>query len=97
MLLKECYKMAMNKYMRLIEQGGEGFSQREWAVVHLNTAISLQCLGKPQDALERVNQSIRIDPLYEKPYFRRLQLLDELGQYESVLHDNIVPAFLKNA
>jgi hypothetical protein len=44
-----------------------------------------------------VNESIKIDPKYEKAYYRRLQILDELGHYEIIFHDNIVPAFMKNA
>jgi hypothetical protein len=34
--------MACNKYARLIEMGSEGFTQREWAVIHLNQGICQQ-------------------------------------------------------
>ena len=45
LLLKGCYKMASNKYRRLIEEGAEGFAQREWAVIHLNRGICLQFMA----------------------------------------------------
>ena len=60
--------------------GPEGFSNREWSVVHLNTAISLQFQNKMPEALEKVNEAIRIDPTYEKAYYRRLQILDDMGE-----------------
>ena len=54
LLLKGCYKMASNKYKQLIERGPEGFGQRDWAVIHLNTGICLQFQEKHQEALEFV-------------------------------------------
>ena len=45
--------MAMNKYIRLIDMGGDGFSPREWAVVHLNLAISLQFQNRLEEALDK--------------------------------------------
>ena len=56
--------MAMNKYLRLIASGSQGFNAREWAVVHLNTAVCMQFLDRLDDALEKVSESIRIDPTY---------------------------------
>lgn len=56
--------MAMNKYLRLISMGGEGFAARDWAIVHLNTAICMQFQDKLDEALEKVGESIRIDPTY---------------------------------
>lgn len=46
--------MAFNKYKRLIEMGAEGFTQREWAVIHLNQGICLQFQEQYQQALEVV-------------------------------------------
>lgn len=40
--------MSSNKYKRLIEMNSDGFNEREWSVVHLNTGIALQF----QDKLE---------------------------------------------
>lgn len=86
----------MNKYLRLISMGGEGFAARDWAIVHLNTAICMQFQDKLDEALEKVGESIRIDPTYEKAYYRRLQILEEQGNFKAALHDNIVPAFIQN-
>ena len=36
--------MAKNKYERLKELGSDGFSQREWAIIHLNQGICYQFL-----------------------------------------------------
>jgi hypothetical protein len=54
LLLKGCYRMAFNKYARLIEMGSEGFTQREWAVVHLNQGICLQFQEQFEKAIESV-------------------------------------------
>lgn len=54
LLLKGCYKMAYNKYCRLIEAGSEGFTAREWAVVHLNQGIALQFMEQFEKAIESV-------------------------------------------
>lgn len=51
LLLKGCYKMAYNKYCRLIEAGSEGFTVREWAIVHLNQGISLQFMEQFDKAI----------------------------------------------
>lgn len=89
--------MAMNKYLRLIAMGVEGFNAREWSVIHLNTAICYQFQNRMPEALEKVNEAIRIDPTYEKSYYRRLQILDDMGEHDMVFHPNIIPSFIKNS
>ena len=59
--------------------GFQGFSIRDWSVIHLNTAICFQFLNRLSEALQKVNEAIRIDPSYEKAYYRRLVILDEMG------------------
>lgn len=73
--------MAMNKLLRLIKMGADGLTRREWAVVHLNLGICLQFQDRLEEALDKVNEAIEIDALYEKPYYRKLQLLEELGLF----------------
>lgn len=48
--------MAYNKYNRLIEQGSEGFSQREWAIINLNRGICLQFQQRYDEAIDNVTK-----------------------------------------
>ena len=75
--------------------GANGFTQRQWAIVHLNLAISYQFQDKLEEAIQQVNESIKIDQLYEKAYYRKLQILSELGQYEQAI-SNTIPIFIMN-
>lgn len=93
--------MAKNKYERLIQMGSEGFSQREWAVIHLNQAISYQFLEAYDQALQVVNhssiqssRSLEIDPTYEKAYYRRIQILRDMRQLDTAIAS--VPSWIHN-
>ena len=39
---------------------------------------------------------MKIDKTYEKTYYRKIQILSELGHYEEALNPNIIPYFVKN-
>ena len=65
-------------------------------MVHLNTAICMQFLDRLDDALEKVSSAIKIDPTYEKAYYRRLQILEEQGNFKAALHEQCIPAFINN-
>ena len=95
MLLKGCYKMAMNKYLSLIKMGADGFAQREWSVINLNLGIAYQFQSRLEDAIAQIVTAIDIDPHYEKAYYRKIQILYEMGKYELALSSPI-PQFIKN-
>lgn len=86
----------MNKYLRLSKMGSEGFTQREWSVINLNLAICYQFQNRLAEGLEKVEEAIQIDPKYEKPYYRKIQLLSEMGNYEYALHPNVIPLAIRN-
>ncbi|WP_446810223.1 XrtA/PEP-CTERM system TPR-repeat protein PrsT [Methylomonas sp. 2BW1-5-20] len=51
--------------------------------VHYNLALTLEQLGRKQDALNEIDKALKLDPTYESSKFVRARLMASNGQFDS--------------